>query len=317
MATYGVIGSPTYSVSINLLGQMLNVLPDNSSNLISAQDVRDVVSGLFENIVSVGASVSNIATSSLSYLNLNPTSVSVGGIPYNSTFTGSSIQSVLDRLFYPYTTPSLVLQASPNLVEYGNVSQAVVLDWSILSGINNVAASNIYRPLQSPVSLSTPVAFATAMGTLGSNNLVPNTLTIFTFSVNDSITDTIATASVDWSLSRYWGTLSTGNLLLTVTSSTFNYSDISTLNFELDSSYIQSREIMTNNDYVVFVWPNSGINLQSFPPKSFINGLANNDWTKTRDNIIFTNQWGYTSSYDVWKFNNIQGNFTSSYVITN
>jgi hypothetical protein len=224
---------------------------------------------------------------------------------------------VLDRLFYPYTTPSLVLQASPNLVEYGNVSQAVVLDWSILSGINNVAASNIYRPLQSPVSLSTPVAFATAIGTLGSNNLVPNTLTIFTFSVNDSITDTIATASVDWSLSRYWGTLSTGNLLLTVTSSTFNYSDISTLNFELDSSYIQSREIMTNNDYVVFVWPNSSINLQSFPPKSFINGLANNDWTKTRDNIIFTNQWGYTASYDVWKFNNIQGNFTSSYVITN
>ncbi len=142
-------------------------------------------------------------------------------------------------------------------------------------------------------------------------------LTIFTFSVNDSITDTIATASVDWSLSRYWGTLSAGNLLLTVTSSTFNFSDISTLNFELDSSYIQSREIMTNNDYVVFVWPNSGINLQSFPPKSFINGLANNDWTKTRDNIIFTNQWGYTSSYDVWKFNNIQGNFTSSYVITN
>lgn len=317
MATYGVIGSPTYSVSINTLGSMLNVLPDNSSNLISARDVRDVVSGLFENVSSVGASLSNIATSSLSYLNLNPTSIAVGGISYNSTFTGSSVQSVLDRLFYPYTTPVVYLSVSPTLIEYGNVSQAVVLDWTILAGINNVASANIYRPLQSPVSVSNPFAFATATGTLGSNNLLPNTLTIFTFSVNDSVTDTVATVSVDWSLSRYWGTLSTGNVLLTSTSSTFSYSDVSTLNFELNSGYTQSRDIMTNNDYVIFVWPHNSVNLQSFPPKAFINGLPNNDWTKTRDNIIFTNQWGYTASYDVWKFNNIQGNFTFSYVITN
>lgn len=323
MATYGVIGSPTYAVAINNLGGMLNVLPDNSSNLISAQDVRDVVAGLFENVQGVSASVATIASASVTYTNLNLTSVSVGGIGFNSNFTGSSIQNVFDRLFYPYTAPSLTLSVSPNLIEYGNTSQTVALSWELGAGINDIQSANLERPLQSPQSVSTPLAFGYASGTLGSNNVVGNTLTVFTFSVNDLNTsvspntggDNFLTASVSWSLRRYWGTLSSGDLI-TVTSSTFSHSDVSTLNSELFEGYTQSRQIMTNNDYVVFVWPTNSVNLESMPPKVSINGLANNDWTKTRNGVVFTNQYGYTASYDVWRFNNIQGTFTSSYVIT-
>jgi hypothetical protein len=323
MATYGVIGSPTYAVAINDLGNMLVVLPDNSSNLITAQDVRDVVAGLYENIEGVSSSLVSIATSSLAYTNFNLTSVDVGGIPYNSFFTGSSIQSVLDRLFYPYTSPVLNLTVSQSLLEYGDTTQ-VSLDWSVQAGINDIQSSNLLRPLQSPQILASPLAFGLTSGTLASNTPIINNVTVFTFSVNDlnnlvfPVTggDNFATASLQWSLRRYWGTLSTGDALLSVSNLNFSYLDVSFLSSDLNEIYSQSREIMTNSDYVVFIWPNNSINLQSSPPKVFINGLPNNDWTKTRDGVVFTNQFGYTASYDVWKFNNIQGSFTSSYVIT-
>lgn len=324
MATYGVIGSPTYAVAIPALPGMLNVLPDNSANQISAQDVRNVVAGLFEGLAGLSSSVITIASSSVTYINTDPTSVAVGGIELNSTFTGSSIQQVLNRLFYPYTPPVLSLSVNPGVVEYGNTSQTVVLGYSVSAGINDTLSTEIYRPLQTVQTLGTPVAFGIDSGSLGGNQILPNIFTVFTYSVNDidliavPNTGTIshATVSVSYSLRRFWGTLSGSSDLITASSSTFSYIDVNTLSSELNEGYTQSREIMTNGDYVVFIWPHNSVNLQSIPPKVTINGLSNNAWIKTRDAVEFTNQYGYTSSYDVWRFNNIQGSFTSSYVIT-
>ena len=324
MATYGVIGSPTYAVAIPELPGMLSVLPDNSSNLISAQDVRNVIAGLYEGLSGLSSSVITIASSSVAYVNTNLTSVSVGGISLNSTFTGSSIQQVLDRLFYPYTAPVLSLSVNPNVVEYGNTSQLVVLGYSVSTGINDTLSTFIERPLQIVQNLSTPLSFSIDSGNVGSNQILPNSFTVFTYSVNDldlvSIpnTGTISsvTVSVSYSLRRFWGTLSGSSDLITVTSSTFSYTDVTSLSSELNEGYTQSRNIMTNGDYVVFVWPHNSVNLQSMPPKVSINGLSNNSWIKTRDAAVFVNQYGYTSSYDVWRFNNTQGTFTSSYVIT-
>lgn len=320
MATYGVFGSPTYAVAINDLGLMLTVLPDNSSNLISAQDVRDVVAGLFENIESVSFSVSSIATSSVSYTNLNPTSIQLGGVPFNTTFSNVTIQSIFDDLFYPYTAPQLTLTVSPDLVEFGNTSQTVLVNYSIQGGINDVQDASLIRPVGSLITTNFPTAFGLTSGTVGSNNILANQISVFTFSVDDIIPPTggitTITASVDYSLSRFWGTLSSASPLVSISTASFVESDVSSLTKELNSDYTQSREIMTNNDYVVFVWPQNSVNLQSYPPKVFVNGLPNNDWVKTRDGVVFTNTWGYTSSYDVWRFNNIQGTFTSSYIIT-
>jgi hypothetical protein len=320
MATYGVFGSPTYAVAINDLGLMLTVLPDNSSNLISAGDVRDIVAGLFENIESVSFSVTNIATSSISYTNLNPTSVLLGGIAFNTTFNNVTVQSIFDELFYPYTPPQLTLTVSPNVVEFGNTSQTVLVNFSIQAGINDVQDATLIRPADSNLTTIYPLAFGFTSSSVGSNNILPNQLSIFTFSVDDNIPPTggitTVTASVDYSLSRFWGTLPVISPLVSVSTASFNESDCATLTKELNSDYSQSREIMTNNDYVVFVYPQNSVNLQYYPPKVFINGLPNNDWIKTRDGVIFTNVWGYTASYDVWRFNNIQGTFTSSYIIT-
>ena len=319
MATYGVFGSPTYAVAIPNLGSMLVVLPDNSANLISAQDVRDVVAGLYEGIASVSASLSSFATTSVTYVNNNLTSVEVGGITFNSNFTGSTVQEVFDRMFYPYTSPTLSLSSNTPILEYGDTS-TVVLNFSATGGINNTITSFIYGPVNPPQSVSTPLAFGFTSGVVGSNGVLLNTPSIFTYSVNDTATSsggiTSVTTSVSWSSRRYWGTLPVSSSLITASSSGFTFSEVSTLSSELNEEYTQSRLIMTNSDYVVFVWPHNSVDLQSFPPKVYINGLVNNSWTKTRDNVVFTNQWGYTASYDVWRFNNIQGLFTFSYVIT-
>ena len=316
MATYGVIGSPTYAVAINDLSLMLNVLPDNSSNLIDAQDVRDIVAGLYENVNLVSASVSSIGSASVTYTNLNLSSVGVGGISFNSSFNGLTVQQIFDNLFYPYTPPTLTFTVSPLFVEYGDSVTTALLTWSITAGQNNVITSTLIKPVNPNESLATPTSFQTLSGiSLFPNSLVLNSISTFTFSVNDGSTY-FATASVIPSLRRFWGTLSSSSPLVTVTSSTFVYSDVSTLFSDLSSDYIQSREIMTNNDYVFFIWPTQTVNLQSTPPKVFINGLPNNDWIQTRSNVIFTNQFGYTASYDVWRFNYLQGSFTSSYVLT-
>lgn len=320
MATYGVIGSPTYAVAIPDLPGMLSVLPDNSANQISAQDVRDVIAGLYEGLSGLSGSVIAFASASVYYQNTNLTSVSVGGIPLNYSFTGSSIQTVLDTLFYPYTSPVLSLSVTPNLIEFGNVSTTVALYYSVTAGRNTPISSDLYRPLQSPQPVNLPIAFGATSGIVGGNSILPNSFTVFTYSLNDTALGSgginSVTASLSYSLRRYWGTLPGSSSLISVTSSTFSYLDVTTLSSELNGGYTQSRQIMTNSDYVVFVWPTNSVNLQSMPPKIYVNGMANNSWIKTRDNIEFTNQFGYTASYDVWRFNNTQGNFTSSYIIT-
>jgi hypothetical protein len=314
MATYGIPGSPTYAVAINSLFDMLDVLPDNSANLIDAQDVRDVVAGLYENIEVIGASLSVLGSSSVTYNNPNPTSVEVGGIGFNSTFSNISVQQVFDNLFYPYLPPSLTLTVSPQLIEYGDTSTTATINWIIDAGINNVVSSTLYKPLNPLQVLSTPNAFTSSSGISALNSLNPISISTFTLSVTDPTIYT-ATVSVIPTLRRFWGTLPDSSPLFGISSSTFTIADISTLSTELNESYVQSKEIFGNNEYVFFVWPSTSVNLQSFPPKVTINGISNNDWIKTRDSVVFTNTFGYTASYDVWRFNYAQGSFTSSYVI--
>jgi hypothetical protein len=320
--TYGVSGSATYAVAIPEIYGMLSVLPDNTANQITAQQVRDVVAGLWDQLTGLSSSVTTIASASISYTNTELSTVEVGGLTINSTFSNITIQDLFDQMLYPYIAPIISLSSNPSVIEYGN-TQDVVLSWSIQAKKNDIVSSNIYRPLQAAQSVSTPTSFGSASGSFGSNQLVTNTINTFTFSVNDLDTfiipntggNNIITVTVSYSLSRFWGTISSSSPLATISSSTFSYSDINSLSSDLLSGYIQSRTITSNNDYVFFIWPSNVVDLVQFPPKVYVNGFANNDWVKTRNGVVFTNQWGYTASYDVWRFNYIQASNTLTYVI--
>lgn len=325
MGPYGNPSSPTFSLPIMHIGLMLSALPDNTGNEISAMNVRDVVSGLWDTIELLSISVSSVGSSaSFIYTNSNPSTVEVGGLATQSTFSNESLTDILERMLYPYTPPVFSLSAIPLVLEYGNVSATVNLLWSIGSTKNPVVNGVITRPTSS-VNVNPGLSpFTSVSGSLGSNTVLPNLPTTFTFSVNDInvfvIPNTGAihqtSVTVNWSLKRFWGTLPSSSPLVSVSSATFSFSDVSVLISDLLPGYTQSRNITTNNDYVVFMWPTNAVDLSAVPPVMEVNGLPNNDWTKTRSGVVFTNQFGYTASYDVWRFNSIQPSYTLNYKLS-
>lgn len=319
---YGNPSSPTYSTPIADIYPMLNVLPDNTGNEISARNVRDVVTGLWENMKLIQASFSTPSPPFVfNYNNSNPTTVVVGGVSTQSTFSNNTLEQMFERMFYPYTPPILSLSVIPSLLEFGNTLSTVVLTWSFSSTKNPVVNAVISSPSSNQNVNNGLNAFLTISGVLGSNAVLPNVPTIFTFSVDDTNvnvlpnTGTVHTisATVDWSLKRFWGTLPASSPLMSVSTAPFNFSDVSGLNFDLLNGYTQSRNITTNNDYTVFIWPTNSADLTAIPPVMFVNGLPNTDWTRTRTGVIFTNQFGYTASYDVWRFNSLQPSYTLNY----
>lgn len=328
MVDIGTPGSATYAVALSDIGSMLNVLPDNTANQIMAQDVRNVVFTLYEDITGLSQSIQQSITagssSNVYYSNPNPSSITVGGILVGSTFNNLSVQQMFDNMFYPYVGP--VSSISPNIttIEYGNSTQIINLNWSISAKKNVVISASITIPGSSTVTLSTtPIAAnTTSFSSVSNVSPVLNTNTTFTLNVNDynSSNSTggtkTATANVTWSNRRYWGTLPTSSPLVSVSSATFSHSMISSLSSELNNGYAQTRTITrTTSDYVVFIWPTNVVNLSATPPVATIGGFGVNAFTKTRSNVAFTNQWGYVTYYDVWRLDT-QANDSLRYILT-
>jgi hypothetical protein len=321
---YGNPSLATYSLPIEDVYSMINVLPDNTGNEISARNVRDVVTGLWENMMLIQGSVSAVlGSASFDYTNSNPTTVAVGGVVTQSSFSNVSFTDLFDRIFYPYTPPVFGISVFPSTLELGNTTATVVLSWFINSTKNSVVNAIMIRP-SSNVNVNPGLApFTSVSNFLSGNTVLPNLPTTFTFSVNDIDVSVIpntgtihqTSVTVNWNLRRFWGVLSSSSPLTSVSTSPFSSSDISSLSSDLLSGYTQSRNILTNNDYVVFVWPSNSVDLTTFPPVMSVNGLPNNDWTKTRSGVVFTNQFGYTASYDVWRFNSIQPSYTLNYTL--
>jgi len=316
MATYGVSGSSTYSVSLSGLDQMMSVIPDNLANQISARNVRDIVLTLYTDITGVSSSINNASASVIYYDNPDITGGDFGGIPGGSSFSNVDLQTLFDNLLYKYYAPVLSLSLSSDKLEYGNTS-SVVLGWSYtrksltpssavflkpVSAVwNGVPNGNVYSYVSSlgyDQSASSPLQSVTP---------AINTTNVFTFSVVDSTATTQVSATLSYSLKRFWGALpSSSTLTSTASNSGFAYSDVSSLSGELNTSYVMSVTISATNQYPVLVWPTNAVDLTSNPPVVRINGMGDNNWVKTRTNVIFTNQFGYTASYDVWRYGNLK-----------
>ena len=109
MAVYGVSGSATYSETLTGIEQMLEVLPDNLSNQITARNVRDVVFTLYEDLQNVSTSVSGSGSASGTYYsNPNTTGQDLGGIAGGSYFTGSITLQIYCTNCYPFLIYSII-----------------------------------------------------------------------------------------------------------------------------------------------------------------------------------------------------------------
>jgi hypothetical protein len=311
MSVYGIPGSATYAVAIGSLSGMLDVLPDNASNQIDAQSVRDVVAGLWDAIVGLSQSIGG--QSNVIYNNPNPSSIPVGGISVNSTFNNQTVQQVFDNMFYPYVQPVISLSVNPSSLELGNSSATVQLSWSIQAKKNNIVSAVVNTP--NPVSVTTPVSNSNASGVLTGTPTL-NVTSTFTFSVNDfnisdgSGTTYQTTTSVSWRLKRYWGKISTFGALTSAQVISLDGAGVGS-GSELATSRVQNRDgINGAGQYLVFAWPTS------FGEPSFvINGLPNTAFTKVNNNFSVTNSFGYSVNYNVYMSNTAQNSPISQFQI--
>ena len=143
------------------------------------------------------------AGSSFTYNNSNPTSIAVGGVPINSTFSNISLNDLLTEMFYPPQPPTCTLSilfnglVASSIYEVGSItaSTAITFKYTInpytLSPVNFIKllspgiGSNTYTSsVNIPTYYSQPTG-VTANIIINSNNNLQNTYN-FTFSVYDT-----------------------------------------------------------------------------------------------------------------------------------
>ena len=311
IGSYSVGGNTQSTLSYNYstLDELLTQLPNNTSNLINAQDIRDAVFTLWDRINNVAVVASQSASASVYYTNAIPVPVTIGGITLGTTFSNASMTDMWNALLYPYIAPSVLLLGGDTR-EFGSTN-VVTLSWFAYKNTNSLTSIIVDSvPILGAPFNSNQSGVQLAVATQDVN-------TTFYMSTSDGTSTPSTSTSVSWVNRRYWGTLSVGHPLVSASSATFSHIDITTLSNELGNGYIQTRTITTNYDYVVFIWPNNAVDLSTNPPHVKIGGFGNNNWVKTRNNVQFTNQWGYTgTNYDVWVFGNTQAPNTFTYEIT-
>jgi hypothetical protein len=170
VSTYSVstASSITLSTEFSTIDELLIQLPDNTANIITAEDIRDSVYTLWQRVENVNDIASSAASASAFFQNSSPTPVTVGGIPSGTTFiTPTDMQTMWNQLLYPYIALSTSLSLSPTQREYGNTSglntNSVSLNWSVTKNSDTITSITVDGVPQVPTGNSqTGVKLATA-----------------------------------------------------------------------------------------------------------------------------------------------------------
>jgi hypothetical protein len=312
--TFGT-GSNTESREFTTVSELLNQLPNNTSNLIEPSDLRDSVYTLWERIEDVDLIASSAASASAFFQNPDPTPFTVGGINAGTSFTTpTNMQDMWNLLLYPYVEPVASLSGG-NIREFGS-SNAITLSWSVTKNsedIQSIIVNGITQP---------GAPFTTNQSGTQNTFATQNVNTTFNMLVDDGTSTDTDSTQVIWSNRRYWGKVdlsSLGNPNLTTNPGAVS-SIIPLLNdsviLGLDGAGVGSgNELATGISktyngidgagyYLVFAWPTSFANSQN--PQFNVNVLPNTAFTRIRNNSPFTNQWGYTTDYEVWISDTLQ-----------
>ena len=298
MPSYGSTGSATNSYTLNSVDDMMNALPDNFTNQIHASDVRNVVLTLYEDILGLSGSMGDSFTGSASsvyYNNPNPTTITVGGIDYNTIIGSQSLDQLITSILYPYIQPTITMTISPSVIEFGQTGQAITATITTIKRSNSITSALFYKPIGGFSSFSpySNVMGVTVSAFQSTTSYLVNINNTFTASVADSIGIYKATSTLTFQSKRYWGSVPSFGPL-----SSSDILNPSLFQGELSTTRIQ---IKSGNEYVSFAWPSS------FGTPSFsVGGINTNAWTQVNSGYIFTNTYGYTASYDVWMSNTYQ-----------
>ena len=295
-------GGSASANSYDTIGELLSQLPDNTANLIVAQDIRDSVFSLWTRIDEVQTIASQSASASSYYTNSNPVPVTIGGITAGMSFSGTySIQQMFDMLLYPYIPLTTSITGGTTL-EFGNPSLLIPLSWSVTKNSNTITSILVNGV---PV-----VPTGNSQAGVASGNAIQNVTTIFGITASDGTTTVSATTQVVWRNARYWGVYNSFGALNSAQIMGLTGAGVGSgigpgpggAGKELSTTRVQTRNgIDGGGNYLTFAWPTS-----FGTPTFVINGLPSTAWTKVNNNYTFTNTYGYTASYDVWMSNTPQ-----------
>lgn len=314
VGTYSVSGleTTTYSNEYDNIDSLLVQIPDNDQNSIQASDVRDAVYTLWQRTSQSGT---------VFFQNANPTPVTVGGIPAGSTFPDpTDMQTMWNRLLYPYVAPSVSISSSVTR-EYGNpnglTTNSITFTWNVTKNSETITSITVVGQSVTPTGES-------QTGTVqvtGTHSLTPGASQVNTFSMSASDgTQTVnASSTITWMNKIYWGSIDLGGVNLTTNPGALPQvaalcNDNAILNLTgagvgsgsaLATSKTKSYSgINGAGDHLIFSWPSSVLGATS--PTFTVNGLPNTAFTRVRTASPFTNQYGFTTNYEVWVSNTLQ-----------
>jgi hypothetical protein len=306
--TYGVPGSATYSYEFSNFDQMIAAFPNNNSNVISAQSVRNMILTLWDQF----GSTSSITGNELTYTSASSSTVTIGGLQQNTSFaSGKTLQNIFDTMFFPYVAPTASVSLAygggnySNILirEYGSATSSFYINWNITQGSNkNLLNSFTSIKFSGPnITYNGNVGnfFVPVLATQSGVITIPsNTNTVITLGVNDGTLYNF-TASVIFQNKLYWGSISTF--------STFNSGNILGLTGISGwyDSILSSNRIINfdgfdaGGNYIVIAMPSN------FGTPSFLtNGMVNTAFSSQALNFVNANS--YAASYSVWYSNTQQ-----------
>lgn len=313
-------GSTYYSQNFDNIGELLQRIYDNNTNIILAKDVRDPIWTLWNKIQTIGSQ--SVASQSSLYSLGTPSTATLGGILEGSTFSNATISQLFDSLLLPYVIP-VVNHFRPTVIEqqFGNPG-LIGLSYSINVGSSPLDGSYGVRfASPNPTSLI-PTKAVTGNDPEGGNTsnfsptysttatVVQNAVATMSFRTSD-MTIFTATTSIAFKNKRYYGKITipggftaSNPISVSAVQSFLTDSVIKGLSYsELATDiYGVSKAISFSNQFFVFAAPT--IFGFSYPSGFYIDNIFSQDFTKIKNGITFSNEYSYKIPYDVWISNN-------------
>jgi hypothetical protein len=325
---YGT-GSAVESFRYDDVVDLLNQIPNNTLNLVKASDVRDSVFTLWERINDLSVIVASASTTPTTYMNPDPTTVTVGGVVTGTTFpTPQTIQQMFDAILYPYTNPTISLSVVGSLAsttpittqkEYGQ-SLTSILYWSVTKKSNPIVSIVVNGVTITPITGNSQVGWRIVSGTY-SFPLASSTTNNFLMNVNDGTSNTTTGTSITWLNRIYWGSIDLSGLVYPNPDLTINPSYTTYVSAIVTSNLIKALNgagvgsgselsvtknktysgINGNGRYLIFAWPSSVSG--ALTPTFTVNGLANTAFTRVKTAWPFANIYNVTTNFEVWVSN--------------
>lgn len=295
--------------------ELLSQLPDNTANQIDALNVRNSVYTLWERIEDVEIIASQSASASVYYTNLNPTPITVGGVPSGSTFSNKTMTEMWNMLLYPYVAPLSSLVLVPTYKELGDNNQ-IVLNWTATKKTNDISSITINGP-GGYIYVVPGSPFTTSQSGSKIVNPTQNVVSTFSLTVSDSTSTIISSSYFTWYNPVYWGKTSTfaapSMTIVTTKPSWADGAGVGTGKSLTSTRNATYNGIYGAGQYLVFAWPTD------FGDPTFtVNGLINTAFTKIASGVSHTNMYGYVNpnGYDIWITNTAQNSPITSFVIS-